>query len=149
VLHAGKTVENRTWWTDYRGIIWIAASAQVTAGYYEEARARIEAISGVRVPQRHELDYGAIVGRASLVDCILPGGYLADAGWQGREAGLRYKVGVPPSSVLHPLHPHRWHFREQYGYVLRDVTPVKPVPCKGLQKLWRVPPDVLSPCSSG
>jgi hypothetical protein len=30
------------------------------------------------------------------------------------------------------------------GWVLRDVQPIDPVPCKGAQGLWPLPPDVLT-----
>jgi hypothetical protein len=54
VLHLGKDIENRTWFSDIRGPIWIAASAQVTRRYYEQAKELIASIGGVEVPPLEE-----------------------------------------------------------------------------------------------
>lgn len=133
VIHGPKDIENRTWWAEMRGPIWIAASAQVTRRYYDQARELIKGIGGIDCPPLEALDYGCIIGSASIVDCILPGGYHAHA---TREEHKRN---------FHPLHPHPWHFPEQYGYVLADRIPLaKPVACKGHQRWWRVPKDVLA-----
>jgi hypothetical protein len=127
VLHAGKNIENRTWWTDFRGDFWIASSAQVSHAYYDDAAARIYALTGLHPPHHHKVEHGVILGRAKVVACIWPGG-----------------TSIGPGSPPHPLHPQRWHFLDQYGYVLEDVRAVaKPVPCKGRQQWWTVPLDVL------
>lgn len=145
VLHAGKDVENRVWWSTIREEFWIAASAQVTRRYYDSSRECIERIApGIRVPRIDELPRGGIVGRARIVDCILPGGFAATNDRQARDARLNHALGgqrcLPPR---HSLHPHRWHFPDQYGYVLADRLPVPFVPCKGHQRWWRVPESLL------
>lgn len=149
VVHGPKDVENRVWWSGLRGPFWIAASAQVTRRYYEQAREIIQARSpGLRVPALEELDYGCIIGSASIVDCILPGGFKLEN--EDRDHGAiraqlhRARAHGNPPGPRHPLHPHRWHFPEQYGYVLADRRALaKPVPCKGHQRWWTVPADVL------
>lgn len=143
VIYGPKDIENRTWWSTLRGPLWIAASAQVTRRYYDQAKELIESIApGLVVPALKDLDYGCIIGRATITDVILPGGYR----WTGhitrtRAPGHCYR---PERGGLHPAAVSRWYFPEQYGYVLADRTAlVKPVPCKGLQRLWTVPEDVL------
>ena len=151
VIHGPKDIENRTWWTEVRGPTWIAASAQVTRQYYDQAKAVIEwSEPGIRVPGLDELDYGCISGRATITDCILPGGYQLPAGGSGtivQRAAHRARMRATSFELdapRHPLHPHRWHFPEQFGYVLADRTALEtPVPCKGHQKWWTVPPALL------
>lgn len=146
VVHGPKDVENRVWWTSMRGPFWIAASAQVTRRYYDQAREIIEARApGLRVPSIDDLHYGCIIGSASIVDCILPGGFAAKSDRDGQFAKTRLIAGTARScTAVHPLHPHRWHFPEQYGYVLADRKPLAtPVACKGHQRWWTVPADVI------
>lgn len=66
VLYAGKRVENRTWYTPYRGEVFIHADLRVD---YDTPESIEEAIS--RVPQPRPPAYcGALIGRAMLVDCV-------------------------------------------------------------------------------
>jgi hypothetical protein len=37
-----------------------------------------------------------------------------------------------------------WLDTESFGWVLADVVAIDPVPCRGAQGLWPLPPDVLS-----
>jgi len=48
VIHAGKDVENRAWYTQYRGSLAIHASSNFTG--VEQDAARIEELSGIKVP---------------------------------------------------------------------------------------------------
>lgn len=149
VTNLGKTIENRTWFTDYRGEFWIHASMNVTGRYYREACEKILEVSGKTVPHQKALKYGGIVGRARIVDCILPGGFKSFATGLGdtskmRDARKLYLAGRPPFDELHPLSPHPWHFPDQYGYVLEDVKAVPFVPCLGRQQWWDVPAEVLA-----
>lgn len=151
VLHAGKRIENRTWFSTKRGAIWIAASAQVTRGYYEYARLWLRQ-RGINVPELDELPAGAIVGSARVTGCILPGGFASDRyrdctsariAYQthGRNWGAEYK----PPLARHPLAGDPFHFPDQFGYVLDDVRALaSPVACKGLQRWWRVKPELLA-----
>lgn len=151
VVHGPKDIENRTWWSDIRGPFWIAASAQVTRRYYDQARELVKSIAGIDVPPLAELDYGCIIGRATITDCILPGGYAKRGRTSAQNAVTLYKINggnwgskCREPLLLHDLRTNPWHFVEQYGYVLADRTAlVKPVPCRGHQRWWNVPQDVL------
>lgn len=154
VIHLGRGLENRTWWSAIRGPIWIAASAQVTWKYYHEAAALIEKVSGVKVPPLDDLPLGAVVGRATIVDCILPGGHSVVNRRQASVARQLYQSygteltradpDLPHPGPRHPLHPHPWHFIDQYGYVLEDVRKLEqPVPVRGHQRWFKLPKDVL------
>lgn len=153
VIHGLKDIENRTWWSEIRGPFWIAASAQVTRRYYDQARELIESIAPwVDVPRLEDLDYGCIIGRATITDCILPGGFRSDNRDICRDArlhvaarGASWGLSTTPRLARHPLHANRWHFVNQYGYVLGNRTALeKTVACKGHQRWWNVPGPVLA-----
>lgn len=128
IVHAGKTIENRTWRCHYRGRIAIHASKLPTSGrLYEEAiddfyAGKAMALEGGVDLRKHptpiKMDMlvaqsGAIVGTARIVDCIEP----------DRGRNLPWFVGP-------------------YGLVLEDVRPAPIIPCRGALGLWTVPPDV-------
>jgi hypothetical protein len=69
IIHAGKDVENRSWFTRHRGPLAIHASQGCTRGQYQAASAEIERISGLKVPPLEELPRGAVVGTVDVVDC--------------------------------------------------------------------------------
>lgn len=150
VLHAGKRIENRTWYSTRRGPIWIAASAQVRRDYYEDARLWLVQ-RGIKVPELEALPLGAIVGRANVTGCILPGGFTSDHYRDCTSARIAYQMHgknwgaeYRPPLARHPLAGDPFHFPDQFGYVLEDVHALaKPVPCKGLQRWWRVKPELL------
>ncbi len=58
-----KDVENRTWTTNYRGLLLIHASLTIDLDAVAMMRTR-----GVWVPENYIT--GAIIGRANLVDCV-------------------------------------------------------------------------------
>lgn len=160
VLFGPKTVENRVWFTELVGPVWLASSAQVTRAYYNEAREIICRVThgAVTVPHMDDLVYGAVLGRATVTDYILPGGYWCRtdtaAGLRRSAGGAReYETTGPKwgdalvkrgELARHPLHPHEWHFLDQYGYVLDERRALaKPVPCKGHQKAWTMKPELV------
>lgn len=153
VLHGPKDVENRTWWADLRGHVWIHASRQVTPRYYREACERIALITkgALVVPPLADLPRGAMVGRVLVTDVILPGGYASADDRVRRTAARRYELDgrkwgdVFDGGVVtrHPLRANRWHFPNQYGYTLADRRPlVTPLVCRGHQKAWRLQPEL-------
>ena len=68
ILH-GKPVENRDWWTRYRGPLLIHAAKGMTRPEYEDC-CDFAARLGLTVPTMAELPRGGIVGRVRLVDCV-------------------------------------------------------------------------------
>lgn len=104
VVHAGKHIENRRWNTRFRGQFLIHAAKGMTVQEYADAVkfARDAAFQGA-IPPAAEIERGGIVGVATIFDVIPP---CSDA----RECLL--------------TRSHRWHMPEQFGFVLRGVTPV-------------------------
>lgn len=71
ILHAGKDIENRDWWTGVRGPILIHASKGMTRDEYEEAAACYDPGDiGPDLPPFEALERGGIVGQVEIVDCV-------------------------------------------------------------------------------
>jgi hypothetical protein len=67
VVSGGKDVENRRWPTRYRGPIAIHASLKLDREY-RDGRFRLP--DGIEPPPLDSLERGAIVGLATLVECV-------------------------------------------------------------------------------
>jgi hypothetical protein len=68
ILYAGKRIENRTWYTSYRGYVLIHAGLTVDYGALDDLEDVIRAVAEPRAPAYR----GALVGRATIVDCVRP-----------------------------------------------------------------------------
>jgi hypothetical protein len=69
ILHSTKRVENRDWPTQFRGRVLLHASKGCTRDEYDEAAWAIGGgINGV--PPLADLPRGAIVGAATITDCV-------------------------------------------------------------------------------
>ena len=68
IAHSHKPVENRTWRTDYRGVVLIHAAKGETPGDWEAAADIFRRTGGRWYPMTY--DKGGIVGIASLTDCV-------------------------------------------------------------------------------
>ena len=128
ILHAGKRVENRVWNTTYRGPILHAAKG-CTVDEYEDACVWMENAGVIRhvgeVPSLQAMQRGGIVGRARIVDVLLPA--------VGR---------IGPCGCAHRLDVDaRWHMHDQYGFVLDDVEILPFVQWKGALGLFDIPDD--------
>lgn len=134
ISHLGKTVENRGWATKYRGPVaihatlkWDAAGEQsplVQSSWRDRflpadpppAKARL-------VRDSLWITYGAVVAVADVVGCHLAGDFDHCS---------------PPGDLCSP-----WAVDSGWHWELADVRPLRtPVPCRGAQRLWRLPPEV-------
>jgi hypothetical protein len=116
-----KRIETRSWATDYRGLVGIAATkafpmrARVLCWQPPFAQAMIRA--GIHHPD--SLPRGAVLAVGELMDCLLiQGPPIGDEGHFGN-----YQLGR-----------YAWRFRN-----LRALS--VPLPCSGRQRLW-VDPDL-------
>ena len=117
ILQAGKTVENRTWSTKYRGPILVHASKS-RVSYDREKTLDWKALFGVDLPPWEELVTGAVVGVVDVVDCV-----------------------SPTSSRAIRLNP--WT-EGPVCWVLANPRPLaQPVPFRGAQLLFEVPDRLL------
>lgn len=113
ILNAGKDIENRDWFTNFRGRIGIHASKGMTRNEYDDFYFFIREIEDKwlaisTLPQPEQLHRGAILGTVEIVDCV-------------RDSGSPWFVG-------------------EYGFVLRNpVILPEPIPYKGQLGLWDCP----------
>ncbi len=116
VSEGHKDIENRTWNTSFRGEFLIHASKKMTAADYDTAYGVSTRYDvDFRLPYRDRLQYGGIVGSARIVSVIPPG----------------------PSG-------RKWHFRDQFGFVLEEIKRIPFIPCKGALGFWDAPAHVMA-----
>lgn len=118
IVRGSKRVENRTWPTHFRGPLLIHAGKS-RDWFTQDAIEGIELLEARRVsPTMPGMEYGALIGRCRLVDCI--------ASDVAVRRGYRYVCGP-------------WCF------VLADVQAlVRPIPFSGSQGFFDVPDNLLT-----
>ena len=111
VAHASKRIENRSWPTKYRGLIYIHAGCGGVKRDDRESLTRRVAHAGIAYPDESSFTRGALVAIADLFDCVkLPDAQLGAWGCSGS-----------------------WHF------LLRDVRPLpRPIPMSGKLGIWHL-----------
>jgi hypothetical protein len=132
ILHAGKRVENRTWYTAYRGPLLIHASKfGGTMAQQEEVAEDVDFMldmwrkaGGPPEPEKLTLrmlleNRGGVVGVCQLVDVICPGGMAG----RGRGAPRHQKADDP------------WYVGD-YGFVLEEPRKLPFVACLGATGLF-------------
>lgn len=140
IAHAGKTIENRSRGTSYRGTLAIHAGAAWSDRGMRDRRLRDvwDAAGLPRLmargaygfewfPSRNEVIYGSVIAVADLVDSHPDAGCCRPWG----ESDYRETSGRR-RTVVHHL-------------VLEGIRPVPdPVPCRGALGLWWLPEDVAA-----
>lgn len=78
IVHGFKDIENRSWWTAFRGTFLVHAGKGMTIREYEEARVVAAGINpSIDVPDPKDLPRGGIVGEAESVNCVT----VSDSPW--------------------------------------------------------------------
>ena len=115
-----KTIENRDWTANYRGLVLIHAGKEKDlscflrefGGTGSTLDPRIEWTRDDRIPQwDYQYEYGGIVGIARLVDAVTE----SKSPW----------------------------FRGKYGWVFDKARPLPLIPCKGNPLLLDAPADIV------
>lgn len=117
IVYANKIIENRSWATKYRGVLYIHASAQQTNAEYLAARNWMlsqRLVTPSRFPRADQLAKGVFVGQTKIVECR-----------------------KTPRKLL------PWEMPGDYSWLLAPTVPVPPIICRGVQKLWEIPEGVL------
>jgi hypothetical protein len=113
-------VDDRSWGTSYRGAILIHASK----GLYEEYYQYIKTHTDIPIPDKHQLEYGGVVGMAKLVFC-----------------------GKPNELPAAMNRAYRAHFSNvtagYYGFLFADATPLPRMPCAGKLGIFEIDIDKL------
>lgn len=139
ILHAGKRIENRDWGSAFRGPILLHASKwwrESEIALAMETVRECARLSGVDLKatappttfRQLREQTGGIVGRARIVDLILPGGLSTSRVYPSPHAARR----------RHELADSPWYMGE-FGFVLADVEPLPFRPLKGALGLFEVP----------
>ena len=92
IANGFKGIENRSWNTTYRGEFFIHASKAMTGKEYKQCLDFLEllrrdanvALPIIRLPDRESLNFGGIVGVASLTACVT----ASDSPWFTGEYGF-------------------------------------------------------------
>jgi activating signal cointegrator 1 len=119
-----KRVENRTWYTGYRGPLLIHAG---------KSRAWLDGDTDEELEARYgrRLEFGAIVGLVRMVDCI-----RASDIWDGK-----YEAKYP--GLLAPEHQH--HINGPWCFVLAEAMRFpQAIPYRGAQGFFMVPESNLA-----
>lgn len=134
-----KSVENRTWATDHRGLL--AIHAGKGRDYLDEDD--LEKWPGMA--------FGAVVAVANLAGCVqLDRSRVALSGL--RINGVDFPPVENETFTVPDWAKRRWpwlaghqHTEGPVAWVLTEVRALPvPVPCRGAQGLWDVPADVLA-----
>lgn len=129
VSTGAKPVENRPWAPP---VSLYGRHIAIHAGMKDDAKSRaFIRKAGVTIPK--ELTFGAIVATARVVglmqgspSCTTTGPMVEGHRWTGETS----------------LAAARWYFGP-FGWLLHEIVAIQPVQCRGFQKLWGLPPDVL------
>lgn len=127
---ARKWVENRTWAPPIAMIDQVIALH--AAKSWDKAGTPFLLRLGIEFPARYDLYPSAAIVGTARIDRV-----VTDA------------RTLPPEQARWYMGPTTPDGRTVYGWVLADVRPLaRPIPCRGLQGLWPVPPDVLADIDS-
>jgi len=151
IAHGPKRIENREW-KPPRTLDWLA----IHAGATPQRRQRVDAWGGAielaevremlaELPLLQKLTEIPVGGPRfkhaagdHYIDTAVPYGAIVAV---CRFGGIAHNAEEAGHTV--GREQMRW-FTGTFGWVLRDVTPIDPVACKGAQGLWPLPPDVLA-----
>lgn len=71
IIHAGKDIENRSWYTAHRGRILIHAAKGMTVQEYGDAVAFMRGMNlHFKLPSFVSLERGGIIGEVDIVGCV-------------------------------------------------------------------------------
>lgn len=116
-----KTIETRSWATSYRGEIFLHASA--SAPSYRKEKAMWDRVLNLydkeenRTGKRPAFHKGFIYAKATLVDCI--------------EMTPENIAALPQEEI-----DAGYYSPGRYMWVLKNVTPIDPIPAKGHLGIW-------------
>ena len=115
IKEGNKKIETRSWKTSYRGEVYIHASKT------KIPKVTLENKELMALCANHPLNFGKIICKAELVDCI----------WMSKEYVLDMKQNYPQEYLCGDYQEGR------YAFVLENIVPLKnPIEVKGKLGLW-------------
>ena len=145
VAIGAKKIETRSWATKYRGPI--AIHAAKNRGYEKNRFGKLSAlrsaINEFCITPLGKIPYGSVIAIADLVDCVEVESAMRGI-YYDRIAILKPGIVVRGNELAFGDYtPGR------YAWILKNVRRIKPVPAKGLQRLWNwEPPEQIDNCPS-
>ena len=113
-------VDDRTWGTQYRGTILIHASKGLYEAYYDYLKQNTD----IPLPPKEQLEYGGVVGVASLVLCCRP--------------------GALPQGISREQRSHFGGVHQDYfGFLFTQARPLPFMPCAGKLGIFELDMDAL------
>lgn len=119
ILQGRKTCENRTWPTNYRGLMYIHAGKSRA---WMDVENGVDFGSGIRVDS---MAFGAVVGIAKLVACI------------------HISSPLMKEWMLKMTDEQRHHVNGPYCWIFDGVSSIGPWPWRGAQGLFEINDDEL------
>ena len=118
IIHAGKDIENRTWYGHYRGPLLIHAGKGMTRQEYSDCQVFVwdSFAETIALPAFGDLQRGGLIGHVEIVDCVTE----SQSSW----------------------------FQGPYGFVLKNPCPRTFTPCLGSLGFFNVPSQVEPPFCS-
>ena len=114
IMKGIKTIETRSWKTNYRGELYIHASMSNVPKMYFEKEGLKELIENL------EMHYGNIICKGQLVDCI--------------EMDESY---IEEMKSLHPIEYCCGAYEVgRYAWVLENIEVIEPIKAKGKLGIW-------------
>ena len=113
ILNKHKTIETRSWKTNYRGELFIHASGKNLEKKFLNNDYVNDLIKNMN------MNYGYIICKCNLVDCVyMDDKFLETVKKNTKEYSCgEYKIG-------------------RYAWILKDVEPIKPILAKGKLNIW-------------
>lgn len=119
ITHGTKRVENRSWYTSYRGPLLIHAAKTFQTGMEYDINVDSPEMDVYAMQQSYR---GGIVGICHLANCISP---------------KRPELVARDQRI--------WSDPEQFKFVLCEVRAfANPIPYRGFQKIFDIPDDVVA-----
>lgn len=110
IIHHGKDIENRTWHSNYRGVLFIQAAKTMVKSEYQYAKMwahNYKLIHAFDFPTISQLQFGGIIGSVNMVDCV-------------------------------NIHKSMW-FQGPFGFVLKDQKACEFFKTKGQLGIFEIP----------
>ena len=113
IANGMKKIETRSWKTNYRGEIFIHASGKSLAKEFLTNDYVVDLIKDM------DMNYGNIICRCNLVDCI----YMDEEFIEYiKQNPTEYNVGE--------------YKLGRYAWIMEDIEPIYPIPAKGQLNIW-------------
>jgi hypothetical protein len=141
VLRPEKPVENRPWYSSYRGPLLIHAGKNRKWQDFYEAAVRSGSMPGPKEPLPAEMVFGAIVGIVEMIDCIK----LEAVGEEMKYFNRHYRTWT----ITRKFENYRWllthpHASGPFCFIFKDPRRfVEPIPFLGKQGLFDIPDGVV------